>query len=103
MLELLLPQLAFVELCFHRLARRAVRETAHEKKGVRIIDGEEWTEDLHADFDMGGNGSRVKNPEELGPHPRLCSIRAHLDDGCATIRRQSAWHVVRVHGSATLP
>src|SRR5215475_13482242 len=47
-LQLALPQLPFVELRFHRLARRRVRKPAHEKEGIRIVEREKRTEDLHA-------------------------------------------------------
>ena len=50
--QFLLPQLAFIEPCLHRLTRGKVRETAHKEEDSRIVDREEWPEDLHPDFEV---------------------------------------------------
>jgi hypothetical protein len=42
-LQRTLPQLTFVKLCFHRLARREVGKAAHKGEDVGVFDRKEWS------------------------------------------------------------
>src|SRR5262245_55653929 len=85
MLEVLLPQLAFVESGLHRIARSEVRKATHEEEGVRILDGEKRAQHFHADFGVRGRRFRPENAEELQSPARLGLIRPHLDDRRPTV------------------
>src|SRR5579864_7219523 len=80
MFQFALPQRAFIELRFHRLARLGVRKAAHEKEGVRILYRKKRAEYFHADFLVCRNRLGAEYLKEMGALARLGFIRAHLND-----------------------
>jgi len=79
-LQFALPKLPFVKLCFHWLARRDARESAHPKEDVGILDGKKWTQYFHPDCCVRRNRFGAKYLKELGAPPGFGSIGAHFDD-----------------------
>src|SRR5262245_62392335 len=80
MLEVLLPQLAFVESGLHWIARSEVRKATHEEEGVWILNGEKRAQHSHADFGVCGNRFGAEHSEELRSPARLGLLRPLLDD-----------------------
>jgi len=79
-LQFALPKFPFVKLCLHRLTRREVGETAHEKEGVGIFDGGKRAQYFHPDFSVCRNRLGAEYLEELRAPAGLGFIRAHFDD-----------------------
>jgi hypothetical protein len=79
-LQFLLSERAFIELCFHRLARRQVRKAPHKEKSVRIFDGIKGTQYFHPDFSVRWNAFGVKYLQKAGSHARRGFVRPHFDN-----------------------
>src|SRR6185312_13350587 len=79
-LQFALPQLSFVKLGLHRLARFQIGKAAHKEEGVGIFDGKERPENFHADFVVCWDRLGTKNLEKLSAPAWLELISTHFDD-----------------------
>jgi thiol-disulfide isomerase/thioredoxin len=81
--EFRLPEFAFVEFGFHGLAGGEVGKAAHEEEGVRIFEGKERAEDLHADCGVGGDRFGAESLKKLRALARFGFVGPHFDNHAA--------------------